>query len=83
MGLEKTVLTLAEESGIEGAYFYCGTLFVPTENSTGNWCQFEAALEERFPFVNLEYNEVGDEVAIDFAGPKQPEEIYSPYLGAL
>jgi hypothetical protein len=84
MGLEKTVIDLAKESNIQGAYFYEGTLFVPCDASTDEaFLNFEAALDDAFPFVNIQYNSVGDEVAIDFAGPKNVEEIYSPYLGAV
>lgn len=88
MSLEKKVLNIASECEVNGAYFAYGTLFIPVDASSSEaLLDFERALEDEFPFVNIYYSDVGDEVAIDFAGPKEvavkQEEIYSPYLGAL
>lgn len=83
MGLEKTVLELASVTGVNGAYFYNGTLFFPVDASEDTaFLNFERALEDQFPRMNVMYCQSGDEVAVDFAEFETPEEIYSPYLGA-
>ena len=80
MGLEKTVLNIAEECGVDGAYFYEGTLFVPADQAESAMLNFEAALEDRFPIIDIIYSNCGDEVAIDFAGSKQIQDEFSPFV---
>jgi short-subunit dehydrogenase involved in D-alanine esterification of teichoic acids len=79
MSLEKTVLEIATATGIEGAYFYEGTLFVPADQDEDNLLNFEAALEDRYPIIDIIYSNAGDEVAIDFAGSKMIQDEFSPF----
>lgn len=62
MGFEKVTLDSAKEVGIEGAYFYEGTMFIPSEGVT------EEALEKfkEEIFGKIIVSNAGDEVAIDF-----------------
>jgi short-subunit dehydrogenase involved in D-alanine esterification of teichoic acids len=80
MNIEKTVLEIATESGIEGAYFYEGTLFVPADQDETNLLNFEATLEDCFPVIDIIYSNAGDEIAIDFAGSKKIQDEFSPFV---
>jgi hypothetical protein len=79
MSLEKTVLEIATATGVEGAYFYEGTLFVPADQDEDNMLNFEAALEDRYPIIDIIYSNAGDEVAVDFAGSKMIQEEFNPF----
>jgi hypothetical protein len=41
---------------------------------------FEAALEDRYPVIDIIFSNCGDEVAIDFAGSKQIQDEFSPFV---
>jgi short-subunit dehydrogenase involved in D-alanine esterification of teichoic acids len=79
MSLEKTVLEIAKATGVEGAYFYEGTLFVPMDQDEDNMLNFEAALEDRYPIIDIIYSNAGDEVAVDFAGSRMIQDEFSPF----
>jgi short-subunit dehydrogenase involved in D-alanine esterification of teichoic acids len=80
MSVEKTVLEIATATGVEGAYFYEGTLFVPADQDEDAFLNFEAALEDRYPVIDIIFSNCGDEVAIDFAGSKQIQDEFSPFV---
>lgn len=70
MGFEKIVLQAADESGIEDAYFFEGTMFFAADNcfpSTPDaLVLFEANLKAAGVRGNPEFSNVGDEIAVDF-----------------
>lgn len=66
MGFEKRVLDVADECGIEDAYFYNGTMFFTADLVTINTVdQFRKVMEDVF-LTRLQFSDVGDEVAVDF-----------------
>lgn len=67
MGFEKRVLDVAQECGIEDAYFYNGTMFFSADLVTVNMVdQFREIVENTFTLSRLQFNDVGTEVAVDF-----------------
>ena len=66
MGFEKTVLAVAEDCGIDGAYFEYGTMFVQNGNvEVANIVKFQAVFPDTVVSV------AGDEIAVDFVAPGQ------------
>lgn len=64
MGFEKKILQIADESGVEGAYFYEGTLFFSPDNTTH--AEFSMFCEKARRYGNVEWRNEGDLVAVDF-----------------
>ncbi len=66
MGFEKRVLDVADECGIDDAYFCNGTMFFTADLVTvGMVDQFRSLIEDSF-LTRLQFSDVGDEVAVDF-----------------
>lgn len=61
MAFEKVALANAEACGIEGAYFYEGTMFFSVDNASQ-----DAINEFRVIYPNTLVSDAGDEVAVDF-----------------
>ena len=64
MAFEKVTLAVAEDSGIDHAYFAYGTMWAPaSDNIIENLIKFQAVYPDTI--VNL----AGDEFAVDFVEP--------------
>jgi len=63
MAFEKTMLAVAEDCGLEGAYFAYGTMFVPVEGVTDETL---ARFKGELAYNKIQVCTAGDEVAIDF-----------------
>ena len=61
MAFEKVALANAEACGIEGAYFYEGTMFFAVDNASQ-----DAIDEFRLIYPSTVVSNAGDEVAVDF-----------------
>lgn len=71
MGFEKRVLDIAEQCGIEDAYFYEGTMFFQADNVTVNSVDLFRSTVTRMFTADVQFSDVGDEVAVDFVAKKQ------------
>lgn len=65
MAFEKTMLAVAEDCGIEGAYFAYGTMFAPADGVTDKSI---ARFRKELSYNKIEVSNAGDEVAFDFVG---------------
>jgi hypothetical protein len=66
MSFEKRVLEVADECGIDGAYFYEGSMFMPATPGNGRaLSEFTETYPELFNGAAVP-NRAGDEYAVDF-----------------
>lgn len=75
MRFEKTVIGIAENYNVIGAYFCEGTLFIPMHNDLCNVEAFRQDVEDAFPETRLILGRVGGEVAVDFVSKSE----FGPY----
>lgn len=67
MSFEKHILLIAEEVGIENAYFFEGTMFFSADNAdTDSMNNFVEYAENALVNTKILYSNAGDEIAVDF-----------------